>query len=120
MVPVIDLIIRAHKPYARVIVISFSRVTVIPLTVKLYQKPIVDISVISRITVYSHVRNACLIEKHFAARIIYIAVAAALGESSVCGIFIVGSSGKKSEPQIVVNPVEDCSCSLNIVASDET
>ena len=120
MVSVIDLSIRAHKPYAGVIVISFSCVTVIPLTVKLYQKPEVNIAVISRVTVHSHVRDSRFIEEHLAACIINITVTAALSESSVCGMLIIRSAGQESEPQIVVYPVKDCPCSLYVAASAET
>ncbi len=116
MILVVDLIIRAHEPDAGVIAVSFCSVTVIPLTVEFYQKPIVDVAVISRITVNSHVGDACLIEEHLAACVINIAVTAVLCESSVCGILIVRSAGEESKPQCVVNPVEDSSCSLNIAA----
>ena len=62
MISVIDLIIRAHEPYARVIVVTFCSVAVIPLTVKLYEEPVVNIAVVLRITVDSHVRDDCSIE----------------------------------------------------------
>ena len=67
MILIVDLIIRAHKPYARMIVVTFCSIAVIPLTIKLYKEPIVNISVVLGITVDSHVRDACSIKKHLAA-----------------------------------------------------
>ena len=92
MISVVDLIIRAHEPYARVIVVTFGCVAVIPLTVKLYEEPVVNVSVVLRITVDSHIGNACFIKKHLAACIVNIAVSAVSGESPVCGIFVIRCS----------------------------
>ena len=92
MVLIVDLIIGAHEPHTGVIAVSFGSVTVIPLTVKLYQKPIVNVSVISRVTVNSHVRDACFIKEHLAACVVNIAVTAVLCESSVCGMLIIRST----------------------------
>ena len=120
MILIVYLFVRAHEPYARVIVVALCSIAVIPLTIKLYEEPVVNISVVLRITVDSHVRNAGCIKKHLAACIVNVAVTAVSCKSSVSGSFIIRRSGEKSEPQIVVNPVEDCSCSLNIVSSYET
>ena len=67
MILIVDLFIRAHEPYAWVIVVTFCSIAVIPLTVKLYEKPVVNVSVVLRITFNSHVRDACSIKKHLAA-----------------------------------------------------
>ena len=92
MISVIDLIIRAHEPYARVIVVTFGSIAVIPLTIKLYEEPVVNIAVVLRITVDSHIRDTGSIKKHLAACIVNIAVTAVSGESSVCGIFVIRCS----------------------------
>ena len=120
MILVIDLIVGAHEPYTGVIAVSFCCVTVIPLTVEFNQKPIVDISVISRITVNSHVRDSSLIEEHLAACVVNVAVTASFCKSSVCGMLVIRCSGQESEPQIIVYPVEDRSGCLNIAASSES
>ena len=67
MILIVDLGIRTHEPYARMIVITFCSIAVIPLTVKLNEEPVVNVSVVLRITVNSHVGNTCSIEKHLAA-----------------------------------------------------
>ena len=92
MISVVDLFIRAHEPYARVIVVTFCSVAVIPFTVKLYEKPEVNIAVILGITVDSHVGNTCSIKKHLAACIVNIAVTAVSGKSSVSGSFVIRCS----------------------------
>ena len=120
MIFVVDLCIRAHEPDAGMIIVTFCCIAVIPLAVELYEEPVMDLAVTLRITVDSHILDSGNVQKHLAAGIVNIAVTAALCESSVCGVFIVPGSGKKSEPQIVMNPVEDGSCSLNIVLSVKT
>ena len=67
MILVIDLFISAHEPYTRMIVVTLRGIAVIPFTVKLDKKPEMDVSVTCRITVDSHVRDACRIKKHLAA-----------------------------------------------------
>ena len=62
MITVIDLFISAHKPNTRVIAVTFSSVAVIPLSIKLYEKPIVNISVIFGITVHSHILDTAFIK----------------------------------------------------------
>ena len=67
MVSVVDLGIRAHEPDTRMIVVTFCSITVIPLAVKLYQKPEVDLAVKLRITVNTHVLDPRDVQKHLAA-----------------------------------------------------
>ena len=77
MILIVDLFIRAHEPYARVIVVTFCSIAVIPLTVELYEIPVVAVGV-DRESLDHHVRNACAVEEHFRAGKIYVTVTAAL------------------------------------------
>ena len=117
MIFVVDLCIRAHEPDAGMIIVTFCCVAVVPLAVELYEEPVMDLAVTLRITVNSHILDSGNVQKHLAAGKVNIAVTTVLSESSVCGVFIVPGSGKKSEPQIVMNPVEDSSCRLDLAAS---
>ena len=67
MISVVDLIVRAHEPDARMVVVTFGSIAVIPFAVKLNEEPVVNVAVISRITVDSHVLDACDIKEHLAA-----------------------------------------------------
>ena len=88
MVLIVDLSIGTHEPDAGVIVISFGSIAVIPLAVKFYQKPVVNVAVISRITVDSHVLDACDIKEHLAACVVNVAVSVVSCESSVSSTLI--------------------------------
>ena len=68
------------------IVITFCSVAMIPLTVELYEEPVVNVSVILRITVDSHVGDTSSIKKHLAACIINIAVTRTSGETPVSSL----------------------------------
>ena len=114
MVLVIYLIISTHEPDARMIVVTFCCVAVIPLPVQLYKEPEVDIAVTGRRTVDPHVRNACSIQEHLAACIVNIAVTVMQRESSVSRVLIIRCSRKEPEPECVVDPVEYRSCGLDI------
>lgn len=117
MISVVDLGIGAHEPDAGVIAVSFCSIAVIPLAVKLYQKPEVDLAVKLRVTVNTHVLDSCDVQKHFAAGIVNIAVTAVLRKSSVCRMFIIARTPEESEGKVIVNPVEDRSCGLYFVIS---
>ena len=91
MILIIDLSISAHEPDAGVIVITFGSIAVIPLAVKFYQKPVVNVAVISGITVDSHALDSCSIKEHLAACIVNVAVTVVLCESSVCSILKIRS-----------------------------
>ena len=67
MVSVIDLCISAHKPDAGMIAVTLCSITVIPLAIKLYKKPEMDLTVEPRITVNTHVLNTCEIQEYLAA-----------------------------------------------------
>ena len=88
MISVVDLIVSAHEPDARVVVVTFGSIAVIPFTVELYEEPVVNVAVISRITVDSHVLDTCDIEEHLAACVVNVAVTVMSCESSVCGVLI--------------------------------
>ena len=88
MISVVDLIVCTHEPDARMVVVTFGSIAVIPFTVELYEEPVVNVAVISRITVYSHVLDACNIKEHLAACVVNIAVTVMSCESSVCGVLI--------------------------------
>ena len=116
MISVVDLVISTHEPDARMIAVTLGGITVIPLTVKFYEQPIVDITVISRIAVYSHILDSRAIQEHLAASIVNITVTVMLRKSSVSGILKIAFSAEQTEPQCIVNPVEDRSCSLNFTS----
>ena len=67
MVSVIYFCVCTHEPDTGVIAVTFCGIAVIPFAVKINKEPEMDISVICRITVYSHVRDAGAVEKHLAA-----------------------------------------------------
>ena len=120
MISVIDLGIRAHEPYARVVLVTFCGVTVIPLAVELYEEPEMDLAVELRITVDPHILDTGNVQQHLAAGIINVAVTAVLREASVCGMFIVPCTRKEPEPKVVMYPVEDIPCGCNIILAPET
>ena len=74
MVSVVDLLVSTHEPDAGMVVVTFSSIAVVPFSVELNEQPIVNIAVISRITVNSHVLDSGHIKKHLAAGIVNIAV----------------------------------------------
>lgn len=88
MISVVDLIVRAHEPDARMVVVTFGSIAVIPFAVKLNEEPVVNVAVISRITVDSHVLDSCDIKEHLAACEVNEAVSVVSCESSVSGTLI--------------------------------
>ena len=117
MISVIDLIVCAHEPDARMVVVTFGSIAVIPFAVELNEEPVVNVAVISRITVYSHVLDACDIKEHLAACVVNVAVTASSGKSSVSCSLIGKPSSDMRVIDIAVNPVEDSSCRLDLAAS---
>ena len=73
---VFDLVISAHEIHARMIP-EYRCIAVIPLTVELYEIPVVAVGV-NRESLDHHVRNACAVEEHFRAGEIYVTVTVAL------------------------------------------
>ena len=67
MISVIDLRIRAHEPYARMVIVTFCGIAVVPLTIELYEEPEMNLSVELRITVNPHILNSCNVQQHLAA-----------------------------------------------------
>ena len=67
MISVVYLCIGAHEPDAGVIAVTFCSIAVIPLTIELYQEPEMNLAVKLRVTVNTHVLNACEVQKHLAA-----------------------------------------------------
>ena len=67
MISVVDLLVGTHEPDARMVVVTFGSIAVIPFAVELNEEPVVNVSVISGITVNSHVLDTCHIKEHLAA-----------------------------------------------------
>ena len=88
MVSVVDLLISTHEPDARMVVVTFGSIAVVPFAVELNEQPVVNVAVISRITVNSHILDSCHIKEHLAAGIVNIAVTVMSCETSVCSILI--------------------------------
>ena len=76
------------------VVVTFCSIAVIPFAVKLYEEPVVNVAVISRITVYSHVLDSCDIKEHLAACVINVAVSVVFCKSSVSGTLICTCSAE--------------------------
>ena len=93
MISVVDLRISAHEPDTGMVVITFRGIAVIPFAVELDEKPVVNVAVISRITVNSHVFDACKIQEHLAACVINVAVTVMSGKSSVSSTLISTCTG---------------------------
>ena len=97
MVPVIDLVIRAHKPDTRMIFVTFCCIAVVPLAVEFYEQPEMDLAIKLRITVNPHILDPGNIEEHFAAGKIDVTVTATLCKSPVCSMFIIACTREESE-----------------------
>ena len=88
MISVVDLLVGTHEPDARMVVVTFGCITVVPFAVELNEQPIVNIAVISRITVDSHVLDSRHVKEHLAACVVNITVTVMSCEASVSSVLI--------------------------------
>ena len=73
MVTVTDLVVGTHEVNARV-TSEYRCIAVIPLAVQVYEIPVVSIACYG-VSSDHHIGDSCLVEKHFRAAVIDIAVA---------------------------------------------
>ena len=115
MVAVTDLVIGTHEVNARV-TSEYRCIAVIPFAVKVNKIPVVSVACYG-VSPDHHVGDACLVEEHFRAAVIDIAVAVTSGESSVCGACVRLGSVNRLVIDVVVYPVKDISRCCDIAAA---